>query len=309
MPGDRTSSDRQGQLIPADPSPRVRGGFAWYCRRLVRKSFRALRIVRETESLARDLNRDRTPVVVAMSHAGWWDPIIGMLLHDAYLPDRNGCAPMDAAQLEKFRFMRKLGIFGIDPDSAASLNAMLSYVDQWFHAHDRPAIWITPQGRFTDVREPIRLRPGAAALAAGHPEAKVLAVAAEYTFWQDQKPEVFVRFARCESNRDTTSAWHRALTETMQENQARLAELVIRRDPHQFTPLIGGESARINPIYDWWLRLRGRSGGIEARRRTDRSDPSAHPTPRWACHSSRAESNAMPTAAPGTMTRGKESNS
>ncbi|TVQ52789.1 MAG: acyltransferase [Phycisphaerales bacterium] len=262
------SGERRGKLIPADPSPRVRRGFAWYSRRLVRKSFYALRIARETESLARDLNRDRAPVLIAMSHASWWDPIIGLLLHEAYLPDRNACAPMDAEQLERFRFMRKLGIFGINPDDPASLDAMQSYVDQWFHANDRPAIWITPQGRFTDVREPIRLRPGAAALAASHPEAKVLTVAAEYTFWQDQKPEIFVRFARCESERDTTPGWHRALTETMQECQSRLAELVMQRDPRQFTSLIGGETARINPIYDWWLRLRGKSGGIEARRPT-----------------------------------------
>ena len=273
------SGERRGKLIPADPSPRLRRGFAWYSRRLVRKSFHALRIARETEPLVRDLNRDRTPVLVAMSHASWWDPIIGLLLHEACLPDRNACAPMDAEQLERFRFMRKLGIFGIDPDDPASLDAMQSYVDQWFHAKERPAVWITPQGRFTDVREPIRLRPGAAALAAGHPEVKVLTVNAEYTFWQDQKPEIFVRFARCESERATTPGWHRALTETMRESQSRLAELVVQRDPRQFTSLIGGESARINPIYDWWLWLRGRSGGIEARRRSSAESPTERRSP------------------------------
>ena len=49
---------------------------------------------------------------------------------------------------------------------------------------------LTPQGRFTDPREPIRLRPGAAAIAASCERSpRVVVVSIEYVFWQDARPE------------------------------------------------------------------------------------------------------------------------
>ena len=49
----------------------------------------------------------------------------------------------------------------------------------------------------------------------------------------------------------------------------RLASAAIARDPDAFE-LVAGGAARINPVMDVWLRLRGKQGGIRASRR----DPS-----------------------------------
>ena len=116
----------------------------------------------------------------------------------------------------------------------------------------------------------MRLRPGAAAVAAraGAAGAPVAAgaIAVEYAFWADRKPEVFVRARRVEPGGPSTADWQRALTGAMRENASALASLVIARDPAPFDDLLGS-GGRIHPVYDALLRLTGRSGSIDASRR------------------------------------------
>lgn len=164
---------------------------------------------------------------------------------------------------------------------------MRDYVLSYFADSDRPTLWITPQGQFTDVRSPIRLRPGAASIAAHCDSCSVLCISVEYAFWQDQKPEVFIRCASCEAERSTTASWLRAMTRTMQHNGERLAELVIGRDPAPMRCIVGGSTARTNPVYDLWLRIRGKSGSIAERRdrsgrNKSQSKPSQNYNPRHA---------------------------
>ncbi len=275
MPASDTQWKQDGSsLIPATPNSRVLSVFTWYTRRLFRKSFHAVRFESESLEVLRNLNDDEFPLLVLMNHSSWWDPLVGVLLANEALPSRSSLAPMDRDQLERFKFMRKLGIFGIDPDDPASETALHRYVCRAFEGMQHPTLWITPQGRFTDVREPMRLRPGAASLASRLDECRVVSIAIEYSFWQDQKPEVFLRAAQCRTEIASTTAWHRAMTAAMQSNASQLAELVISRDPSPFTCIAGGEVARINPLYDLWLRLRGKSGSIRARRSSDSSHQS-----------------------------------
>lgn len=244
--------------------------FGRHVRSLYRKRFHAVRMVSETMSTLRDAGADERPLILAMNHSSWWDPLVPLLLHEKFLPGRTPLAPMDRAQLEKFGFFRRLGVFGVDPDDPASLEVMGEYVGEFLRRAERAAFFVTPQGRFADPRTPIRLRPGVAAIAAAAVREglspNVICLAIEYGFWIDQKPEVFLRVEACPGAHDSTTGWQRAITGAMQRNSDQLAGAVMARDPAVFTVLSGGDS-RVNPLYDLFLRLRGKSASLDDRGR------------------------------------------
>jgi 1-acyl-sn-glycerol-3-phosphate acyltransferase len=264
-------------ILPGNPNPRVGRVLRWYARRLVRKRFHAVRIARGSPEVLAPLGNARRPAILMLTHASWWDPIVAILLWDRFLPARTCMGPMHRRELERFSFFRRVGMFGVDPDDPASLEAMRHYVMERFTSPDPQVLMLTPQGVLTDPRAPLRLRPGAAAIAAacgdsGGAAVDAVAVAVEYGFWLDQRPEIFLRAAAVEpppGDRPSTAQWHRAMQDAMAANATALADLVIARDPGRFEHLAGGDGG-IHPLYDWWLRLRGRSGAIDADGRSRR---------------------------------------
>jgi 1-acyl-sn-glycerol-3-phosphate acyltransferase len=256
--------------VPARYDRRVVRVFTWYSERLLKKQFAAVRLEAGGEEHVRALDAVDGPVLVAMSHAAWWDPIVAGLLWRRFFATRTTLAPMDRQELERFAFMRRLGIFGLDPDDATALPAMVAYLEHAMAAHPKPTLVVTPQGRFTDVREPMVVRPGAAAAAARLGVQRAVALAVEYGFWNDKKPEIFLRAMPIEvpsgDAARSTGRWQRALVEAMTENGRRLAELVRARDPSAFTNLLI-EGAKVHPVYDLWLRLTGRGTAISTEHR------------------------------------------
>ncbi len=260
-------------VIPATPRAGFARVFGWYNRRLLGKRFHRVHATAGTMELLRSLNTHDGPVVLCCSHSAWWDPLVGLYFQREHMADRQFFSPIDAAQLRRFRFFRKLGLFGIEPDSRDSLDAMRAYLADLRRVHPRLTLGITPQGRFADPREQVAIRPGAAAVAAMMPGARVAAVAIEYSFWQDPRPSIFVHAAEIEPPlRASTPAWHRAIRSGMQRAADTLASLVIARDPSAFQILLGpvpGASTNVNAIHGLWLRIRGRSGDIAAVRTLD----------------------------------------
>lgn len=258
-------------VVPGAYDARFVRFFAWYVRRLFRKRFHAFRIATHTRPALAGLANHAGPVIVVMNHSSWWDPLVALMLGHELCPARTGCAPMDARELAKFGILKKLGIFGIDPDDARSLPAMARYVQDQFARDSRATLWITPQGRFMDAREPIVLRPGAAAIAARAKDVRVISLAIEFAFWVDQKPEVFTRLAVVPAPAaPSTAHWHSAMTQAMQANADALAQLVRARDAAAFEPLSAADAARdgsINPAMDLWLRLRGKKVALTDRTR------------------------------------------
>ena len=106
-------------------------------------------------------------------------------------------------------------------------------------------------------------------LAARHPEARVLSVSVEYAFWNDQRPEVFLRAVPIEPPSDPSDAraWHTACERAMNDNAAELARCVQTRDPAAFVVITGGGAAQIHPLYDLILRATGRATAIETAHR------------------------------------------
>lgn len=265
------------EFLPSRFSPRVTKGFSIVTRRMFRKQFAAIRMVKGSRELIESLDRRLGPAIIAVNHSSWWDPLVCVLLASTLTTSRTHAAPMDIEQLRRFRFMRKLGIFGVSPDDPRSLPRMTRHVLQRFSTEDRCTLWITPQGEFRDVRDEIALRPGVGAIAArasAEREIPVLSLAIEYGFWEDKRPEAFLRVQRVrapdlgDDARRTrlVEAWTEAITEAMRENQCRLAQIVMERDARPFDILIGGHSGTHHPLYDLWLRLRRKQGPVVARR-------------------------------------------
>jgi 1-acyl-sn-glycerol-3-phosphate acyltransferase len=257
------------ELIPGAYSHGFRRVFAWYLRRLLAKRFHAVRGEGESVGVLAAAAAAAAPVVLASNHSAWWDPLMGLWVHDGWFAGREPCSPIDAAMLRKFRFFRKLGMFGVHPDDPASLRALARYVDGVFARDPRGMLLLTPQGRFVDPRLPVEIRPGVGMVAARHPTAVVLVAALEYGFWTDQRPEAFFRVARVAPPADPADAraWHQAVEAAMNANAAALAAAVQSRDPARFTVVAGGDAARINPVYDLFLRLTGRRGSIDTQHR------------------------------------------
>lgn len=196
--------------------------------------------------------------------------MLGFALHTMLMPERQACAPIDRAVLENLKIFRRLGLFGIDPDDPGSFDAVVRYATAQLGRDALPTLWITPQGRFQDPREAMVVRPGAAAIAAGVRTPSVFAIAAEYVFWDDKKPEmlVHVRAVEAPESADSMRGWHREIRGAMREAADELAQLAIERDAEAFESLLGGGSGGTFAPYDWFLRLTGRdTGAIRTRAR------------------------------------------
>ncbi|MDX2147825.1 MAG: lysophospholipid acyltransferase family protein [Planctomycetota bacterium] len=274
-------------FLPGSYTPRFTRVFSWWVEKMFRKAFCAVRIAQATDSTLAQAHEVSGPVIVVLNHIGWWDPLLSVLLARRYVPTRSVAAPMDIAQLRKFAFMRKLGIFGVNPENPGSLQAMSDYVLNDFRTATKPTLWITPQGTFADPRASIRLRPGVAAIAARASSerlpVRIISIAFEYAFWIDKRPEVLCRIEPCDPAQDSTPAtsqpsdgsapaplstadWHRAITRTMEHNAAELASLVIARDPSAFDAILGGGASGANALHNLWLRLRGvENRGLDVR--------------------------------------------
>ncbi len=260
---DHVGSQLSGVAITDAWSPRFARFFGWYAWRLLRGRFHAVRLLRGSEAALAGLADHAGPALVAMNHSSWWDPMVAVALHHRFFPGRGNLSPMDARELSRFRFLRRLGIFGIDPDEPASLAVLHAYVLRRLGEMERGTLIITPQGRFTDVRRPVVPRPGLASVAASLVDVRAWSVALEYGFWVDARPEVFISVHAIEAPDDPRRAgWQRAWQLGMQANQDELAGAVAARDPTAFQAIEGGSRARVHPVYDWWLRVRGKSAGI-----------------------------------------------
>jgi hypothetical protein len=110
-------------------------------------------------------------------------------------------------------------------------------------------------------------RPGTAALLAAQPGMRAWSLAMEYGFWADARPEVFLRVVAVETPSDPRLVgWQRTLEGAMESNQRTLAAAVRSRDAAAFECIVGGDAARVHPVYDLWLALTGRAGRIDPSR-------------------------------------------
>ncbi|MEL6499633.1 MAG: lysophospholipid acyltransferase family protein [Planctomycetota bacterium] len=253
-------------VIPGQYDPKIARVFRIIARRMIGKSFHALRFTPGSLDRLDALATHDGLVVGCMTHAGWWDPMLGVLLHiERFGPHaRDGIAPIDKAVLANVGIFKKLGLFGIDPDDPASKDAIVSYAVDRLNAAARPTLWITPQGRFQDPRAEMEIRPGVSAILSKLTNARAIVLAIEYPFWDDKKPELLAHIAEIEppTRTESTVAWHRSVSSAMKTTAGELACEAVTRDPSRFEPYMGGgagDGGKTFFVYDWWLKATGRS--------------------------------------------------
>jgi 1-acyl-sn-glycerol-3-phosphate acyltransferase len=240
------------EAVRAARSSRIVRLFGPYMCRYAARRFHGVRLARGTLP---DLPPDR-PVIVYSNHPSWWDPAMFIMLATLRFPDRHGYGPMEASALEQYRFMRRIGIFGIETDNPRGAAAFLK-ISTGLLEDCRTMLWITAEGAFTDARtRPVRLRPGLAHLARRVPGAVIVPLALEYPFWDERTPEALCRFgSSMESGGGTVERWNERLEAALTDAMDRLAADALSRDPARFEPMVSG-AAGIGGIYDLWRRAK-----------------------------------------------------
>jgi 1-acyl-sn-glycerol-3-phosphate acyltransferase len=229
--------------------------FSAYAERYVRKHFHAVRVLRPPPPLS------SAPLVVFLNHASWWDPMLCLVLRNRFFMQRESFAPIDADALAKYPFFRKLGFFPVEQHTARGAIEFLRGATDVL-ARPNAALWITPHGRFADVRErPVEFRSGLAHLAERVRTATFLPLAVEYPFWEERRPEICLSFGEPLLITESPAGEPRSSTpqhffeNRLRATQEELAAAVIQRDVARFR-VIERSSGGVGGIYDLWRRTK-----------------------------------------------------
>jgi 1-acyl-sn-glycerol-3-phosphate acyltransferase len=194
------------------------------------------------------------PLIVYANHSSWWDPMVQVLLGAELLPTRRHYAPMDAAALERYSIFKHLGVFGVEMKTARGAAQFLR--TGLAALQSGGVLWITPQGRFADVRErPLGFKPGLAALA-GRVKGgcTVLPLAVEYTFWDERLPETLLHFGEAVQVDGSVAGLEGRLEWALLAAMDELRALALARDPAPFRVLRAGRTG-VGGFYEIGQRL------------------------------------------------------
>jgi hypothetical protein len=210
------------------------------------------------------------PIVVFANHPSWWDPIAAMLIRKRYLANRIFYAPIDADALQNYRIMAQLGFYGLRMDSLAGSSDFLTTTQAILESNNA-ALFITPEGRFCDVRDTTQtLMPGLSHLTSKVSRIAFVPLSFEYGFWDESRPQIFAKLGttiHCHDRKHDDMAlskadWGELLTSRLRRTQSQLAWSVMARDPKAFTYLIESRPRRLG-WYDyfrsWSARLQGKA--------------------------------------------------
>ncbi len=234
--------------------PWFQDGFHRFLRPFLRRHFHSIAVERDC---LMPLDMEATPPLILYgNHPSWWDPLIAHFLNRVVFPRRQFYAPIDAVALEQHGVFKKLGFYGVrlnttegaekreGPKTLTGPRAFLTRSVAIATA-GRTAIWITPEGRFTDVRDHAApLMPGLPHLCRRLSDGWVVPVGVEYVFWDERLPNCLVRFGQpiaiADHPRLSKPRWRALLETQLRENQSALAENVIARRDEPFENLLSG---------------------------------------------------------------------
>ncbi len=209
-------------MIPAQKWPLFD---AWFCRHALKRlarSFHALNVhgLAETKSIAQD-----APVLVVSNHTSWHDPLVVLALGRAL--DVDAYAMMDAKNLEKLPFFRRVGAFGVHLDDARDGARALRYGAGLL---DRPrrVVWIFPQGKTCPVTEPLVFRGGSARIAKLAKGCRIVPMAVRYDHADDELPSAWVSFGAPVESTERDAGVVTALHKTAVEQELLRIEGAVR---------------------------------------------------------------------------------
>lgn len=258
------ASGSQPQPLPARSLPAVSKflywGFSKYARRLIAKRFCAMRVVRGSVPT---VSRDER-VLVYLNHVGWWDPLVGVIATADFFAPRQFYAPIDAAAVEKYAVMNRLGFFAVDQSSPVGLRTFLRTMQSVLDQRDS-LVMITPHGRFVDARDHQSFQPGLGHVVSGLENVTVIPLACEYPFWNESTPELLLQFGepvRIVAGQPdrTKQQWTDEFEQRLMDVQGQLAGNAIARNPAAFDTMIGGRVGT-GGVYDFARRVKSWFGG------------------------------------------------
>jgi 1-acyl-sn-glycerol-3-phosphate acyltransferase len=233
--------------------------FRWYAARYLARHFHAVRLSRRGRPPA----PAGRPVVVALNHPSWWDPLFVAVLTRLF-PGTDSYGPIDAAALRRYGILGKVGLFGIEPGTVRGASVFLRTARAVL-ARPNAMLWVTVQGRFADVRtRPVEPLGGVGRLARQFGDGLMLPLALEYPFWDERTPEALAYFGEpldLAAHPDWSAGeWTEAAAAGLTRAQDALAAEAMARDPAAFETLIAGRVG-VGGVYDLGRRLLARLRG------------------------------------------------
>lgn len=261
MDRNRVASDNSASKAEAPSlSPTLLTAFQCYTRGYLRRAFHAVRLARTGDTI--DQDKPDRPLVVYLNHPAWWDPLLCLFLSRTLFPHRDHYAPMQEAALQRYRIFTRFGFFGIDTETQRGAARFLR-ASQAILSRPQTAIWLTPQGAFSDPRQrPVHLQPGIGHLAKRLPNGRFIPLALEYPFWTERFPEALARFGdevAIEPGHDPDDYTY-VLAKQLEATQDALARDAIRQTQAAFDVLLQGRTG-VGGVYDRWRALRARIRG------------------------------------------------
>jgi len=243
-------------LVPAVPAW-FQNGFHRFLRPFLKRHFHAVAVeteCRKTLGVAPD-----EPLIIYGNHPAWWDPLIAHFLNRSLFADRQFYAPIDADALEQYSVFGKLGFYGVRMNTTSGAAAFLKQTTAILEKR-QTAIWITPEGRFADVRDrDAELMPGLAHVCAKIKRGYVVPLALEYPFWDERLPVCLAMFGEPARISDWGTAskleWREKLSTDLRGTQDQLARLAMGRSSDPFDDLLMGK-AGAGLFYDTFRRVR-----------------------------------------------------
>lgn len=215
--------------------------------------------------------------IIYANHASWWDPLVCLTLMQKLFPGYSIFAPIEATMLEKYRIFRRLGFFGVE---RGSVRGALQFIATSKAILNTPMnlLVITPQGRFADVRErPLQFEGGVGHLASQLPGTIFLPCAVEYTFWEENQPEILVNFGEPleltqvmggvgSSLPADPNIYTKMLEEKLGDALDILATESVKREVSNYEVLWSGDGGRIG-FYDRWRAMMAKLRGEHFQRK------------------------------------------
>ena len=202
------------------------------------------------------------PLVAYANHVSWWDPLVALAMQPRLFPKRRAFAPMDAEMLNRYGIFKWMGFFGVNRSSPRGVFEFLERAESVLHRPES-LLYLTPQGRFADVRQrPPGFQGGIGFLAERVPGAVFLPIAAEYVFWEESKPEILLHFGKPQkfAGQIDRHEANQVLEQALASAQSELGTAAIERNADRFDTLLRGRHG-VGGIYDVARRLRSWAAG------------------------------------------------
>lgn len=180
-------------------------------------------------------------ILAVANHSNWWDFMFGLWLNDHLQVDGYGMT--EHANMVKYSFFKRVGVFSMEKSHGPSVKASIEYTAELLQK-PKSYVWIMPQGRIlcNDTR-PLDFQDGLRLVVRRAKRLTIVPVALRYEFWQDDKPEAFVRFGTHErvewsreSSENLVQYWQQRVTHEL--DQLKLDTLT--QDPGRFETLMRG---------------------------------------------------------------------